>query len=219
MAYVIQAEEREIGLDLLQELAAVLRDETTGLTLADTTYRIRSARGILRLEETVQADRVCRRFQELGMRCFALEKLLELPPAEHLNVTQPQIEGDIEMALAARLEMVTERVVKTTKRGINIPMALAGLPIPTHKTQAKTVSDSDMRYALDLFTAGVRWRARPGYPLAIQELLAKVVAPQTLLGAGARGLMGREQHILTFDKEADYEKYVTWLYQVKYAGT
>ncbi len=78
MIYVIQSEERDIPLELLQQLAAVLA-ETPGLTHADATYRIHNSRGILAVENRSEADRVSQRFTELGFASFILEQLLTPP--------------------------------------------------------------------------------------------------------------------------------------------
>jgi hypothetical protein len=217
MAYLIGEEERSLELDLLQELAAMLREEIPELALADATFRVRSALRILRVEEQAVAERLCARFGERGFRCFTMEKLLEVPPAAHLNLEKPELGGEVELAVAARLNLVTEKKVTTTRHGISLPMALAGVPVPVKRTEESTTHESDTRYHVDLFTADKHWRARPGNPMAIRVVLLDAVRPSTVLSPGAREMMQGEKCHVTFGQEAEYATYVTWWYQVRYA--
>lgn len=218
MPYVIQAEEQEIDLDLLQRLADVLLAEVSDITRADATYRVRRAGGILQVKERAAADRISARFTELGLRSFALEELLDPPRPQHLNLEKPQIEGEVELAIAGRLHRVDRKVVKTTRVGLSLPWAMAGIPVPKARTEERKVEESDTRYCLDLFASGTHWSARPGYPQAAQEMLTKVVTPATALSAGAASLLQGDKNIPEFGQEADYERYVTWLYQQRYAA-
>jgi hypothetical protein len=218
MPYVIQAEEREIDVDLLQRLADVLLDEVSDLTRADATYRVRRAGGILQVKERAAAGRISARFTELGLHSFVVEELLEPPRPQHLNLEKPEIEGEVELAVAGRLHQVDRKVIKTTRVGLSLPWAMAGIPVPKARTEERRVEESDTRYALDLFASGTHWRARPGYPQAVEDMLVKVVTPATSLSAGAASLLQGGRDIPEFGQEADYERYVTWLYQQRYAG-
>jgi len=218
MIYIIQSEEQDIPLELLQQLAAVLA-EAPGLTHADATYRIHNARGILAVEDRAEADRVSQGFTELGFANFILEQLLTPPRPENLNLGKPDLDPDIGLAVVAKLQVVTERTVREFKqRGFAIGPALAGIPIPRVRMEERTVEDSDTRFYLDLFTSSRHWRARPGVPVPIQALLSTVVVKDAYLSAGARVLMqGDSRHVPRFDNEKDYDKYIMWLYQLKYA--
>jgi hypothetical protein len=218
MIYVIQAEEQDIPFELLQQLAAVLA-EAPGLTHADATFRIHNSRGILAVENKAEADRVSQRFNELGVLTFVSGQVLTPPRPENLNLGKPDLDPEIGLAVAARLQLVTERTVREFKqRGFAIGPALVGIPIPRLGMEERTVEDSDTRFYLDLFSSSRHWRARPGIPLPIQTLLNAAITGDVYLSKGARVLkQGDSRSIPRFDNEKDYDKYITWLYQIKYA--
>jgi hypothetical protein len=51
----------------------------------------------------------------------------------------------------------------------------------------------------------------------IQALLADTPMPDAYLSKGAKILMQGDHDIPTFQKDEDYDKYVTWLCQLRYA--
>jgi hypothetical protein len=215
MAYIIQAEEQDISFHLLQQLAAVLA-ETPGLTHADATYRIHSSHGILALADKAEATRISQRFTALGFQNFLRDELLHVPRPEHLNLEKPGLDGEAELVVAARLHVVTERHVLDINP-FRIRMAYPEIPIPGSSIEESTVEERDTHYCLDLFTSARHWRARPGSLPQIQAFLGATKKPDTCLNAGARDLINGERHLPTFGSEEDYKKYVTWLYQLRYA--
>jgi hypothetical protein len=218
MAYIIQAEETEIPLELLQQLAAVLLAESPGLTHPDATYRIHSSHGIMLIADKAGATRISQRFNELGFRNFVVDELLELPKAEHLNLEKPELNEEVELAVVARLTLSTERTVSSLNvKRFSLSLALTGIPLPRAGIEQRTVQESDTRYCLDLFTLTRHWQARPGSRLPIEAVLGSLKTRDPYLSAGAKRLMSGERNLPTFGDEADYEKYVTWLYQSRYA--
>jgi len=217
MIYVIQAEEQSIPLELLQQLAAVLA-EAPDLTLADTTYRIRNAHGMLAVEDRAEADRVSRRWTELGFPNFILDQLITVPRPENLNLDKPDFDPGIGLAVVTKLEIVTERTVREfQQRGFALGPALTGIPVPRVRMEERTIEESSARFYLDLFTASRHWRARPGVSMRIEALLGTASLKDARLSAGARGLMkGESRHVPRFDNEKDYEKYIRWLYHLRY---
>jgi hypothetical protein len=218
MVYIIQAEEQEITFDLLQKLAAVLLAESPGLTPADATYRIHSSHGMLAMADKAEAMRISQRFHQLGFRNFVLDELLDPPKAEHLNLERPELSGEVGLVVLGRLRTVTERTVRDyDARRRSIALAVTGIPLPTSRARERTVEESDTRFCLDLFTPGKHWRARPGSPMPIQAVLSTVSIANAHLSRGVRSLLKGDRDIPTFEKEDDYDKYVTWLYQLRFA--
>jgi hypothetical protein len=83
--------------------------------------------------------------------------------------------------------------------------------------EKRTVEHSDTRFYLDLLTLTKRWQARVGSPVPIQALLADTPMPDAYLSKGAKILMQGDHDIPTFQKDEDYDRYVTWLCQLRYA--
>ena len=218
MVYIVQAEEQDITLDLLQQLAAVLLAESSGLTHADATYRIHSSHGILPVADKAEATRISQRFNEFGFRNFVLDELLGLPKPEHLNLEKPEVGGEVGLAVVARLRLVTERTIRSfNPRRFTLSLAVTGIPLRSSGIEERTVEESDTRDCLDLFTPGKHSRARPESSLPIQALLGNAAISNAYLSAGARSLMrGDRKSIPTFEKEDNHDKYVTWLYQLRY---
>ena len=219
MAYVIQAdEEEEISQDLLQQLAAVLA-ESPELTFADATYRIHSARGILAVQGAEEAARISRRFNGLGFRTFVVQELLSPPRPQHLNLEKPGLDEEVGLAVAARLNFVTERTVREfNARRFLIGLATTGIPRRGAAMEKRTFEHSDTRFYLDLLTPTTRWQARAGSSVPIQAFLADTPMPDAYLSKGAKVLMQGDHDIPTFQKDEDYDKYVTWLCQLRYAS-
>ena len=218
MAYLIQAdEEQEISQDLLQQLAAVLA-ESPELTFADATYRIHSSQGILAIQGTEEAARISRRFTDLGFRNFVVQELLNPPKAQHLNLEKPALDEEVDLAVAARLHFVTERTVtEFNARRYLIGLATTGIPRRGAATEKRRVEQSDTRFYLDLFTVTTRWQARAGLSIPIRVFLADTTMPDAYLSKGARVLKQGGHDIPTFQKEEDYDKYITWLWQLRHA--
>ena len=218
MAYVIQAdEEQEISHDLLQQLAATLA-ESPELTFADATYRIHSSHGILAIQGTKEAARISRRFNDLGFRNFVVQKLLHPPRPQHLNLEKPELDEEVGLAVAARLHFVTETTVREfNARRFSIGLAITGIPRPGAAMEKRTVEHSETRFYLDLLTLTKRWQASAGSLAPIQALLAATPMPGAYLSKGAKTLMQGDHDIPTFQKDEDYDRYVTWLCQLRYA--
>jgi hypothetical protein len=217
-AYLIQAdEEQEVSDDLLQQLAAVLA-ESPELTFADATYRVHSSHGILAIEGKEEAARISQRFNDLGFRNFVVQELLTPPRPQHLNLETPELDEEVGLAVAARLHFVTERTVREFNvRRFSLSLAITGIPRPRAAIEKRTIEQSDTRFYLDLFTQTKHWRAQVGSPLPIQALLGKAQMPKAHLSKGVQILMQGEHHIPTFQREDDYDKYITWLYQLRFA--
>ncbi len=217
MAYIIQAEETQIPLELLQQLAAVLLAESPDLTHADATYRIHSARGMMPVSDRAEATRISQRFAELGYQNFVVDELLDLPKAEPLNLEKPQLDEEVGLAVVARLHISTERTVTSFNvKRFSLSLALTGIPLPRAGREQKTVQDSETRYCLDLFTGRRHWKARPGSRRPIEALLGSMKTRDPYLSAGAKSLMSGERNLPTFGDEEEYGRYLTWLYQLRY---
>ncbi len=216
MVYVVQAEEREIPLDLLQQLAQVMA-ESKEIVQADATYRIRSSRGILRFDDREEADRVSRGFYELGLPNFVLDELLQPPKPERLNLGKPVIDEEVALAAVAKLRITTER--KTTEiKPLLMRMSFGRIPMRDTAVQETTTKQRSTRFYLDVFTLHRHLRARTGTVMQILEFLGTMMMPGALLGEGAKRLMRGDRNVITFTDEKDYETYLKWLYQIRYAA-
>ena len=216
MLYLVQAKEEEIGYELLQQLAAVMA-EAKEVTYADATYRIRSSYGVLGVEQKEEALRISRRFDELGFRHFVMEELLEPPAAVDLDLAASDFGQEVDLAAAAKLRLVTERTVRDINP-LRMRVAYPRIPIPSSAVEERTVRRQDTRYYLDLFTPYEHWRVRTGSVVRIEEQLSKISMRRPLLGEGVRKLARGDRNIITFRSERDYDKYLKWLYQLKYAA-
>jgi hypothetical protein len=217
-AHLIQAdEEQEISQDLLQQLAAVLA-ESPELTFADATYQIHSARGMLAIPGAEEAARISQHFNDLGFRNFVVQDLLTPPRPRHLNLEKPELDEAVGLAVAARLAVVTERTItEFNARRYVIGLATTGIPHRGAATDRRRVEQSDTRFCLDLLTPTTRWQARAGVSVPIRAFLTDTPMPDAYLSKGA-GLLKQGSHdIPTFQGETDYDRYVTWLYQLRYA--
>jgi hypothetical protein len=214
MPYIIQAEEQDISNDLLQQLAAVLA-ELPELILADAIHRIHNCHGLLVVEDKIQALHISQRFTELGFPNFILEELLALPKPERLNLEKPEAAEKFDLAVAARVQ-ITEQSTDHEYRMTGIGLAAVGLGIPRLRIEEKTVEHTDTHFFLDLFTSESHWRAQADVTLRIKTFLEKLNNPTVHLDRGADSLMKGETNLPTFRKAADYERYLSWQYQLRY---
>jgi hypothetical protein len=215
MTYLIQAEERDLSFDLLQQLAKVMA-ESPELVLADATYELRSSHGILAVPARVEAERLSARFAALGVSTFLLDSLLEPPKPELLHLMQPRVQGAIEMAAAASLHLTTERK-DVSINPLSMQVADPQIPIPGSSVQETTFEEHDSRYCFDLFTHEGHWRAEPDALALVQRFLGEADLSAAYLGAGVRSLQAGVRRLPTFASERDYDRYLTWLYQLRYA--
>jgi hypothetical protein len=213
MVYLIQAEEAEIPYELFERLAAAM-DESPEVAFADATHQLRAGHGILEIAEHDEALRLSARFAEIGYRTHLIDSLLQPPRPEVLDLLQPQLPGPVGLAVVAALHLHTQRkVVSYSPLGAKV--IYPRLVLPYSGVEERTIEEEDSRYSLDLFTSGRRLRARPGSPVGIASLLAQLDLSGAYLNAGARHLQAGEHHLPSFTTEADYERYLTWLYQLR----
>ena len=215
MAYLIQAEEREIPYELFVRLAEII-DESPVLTYADATSELHHGHGILHFEDKAEAERVLTRFNAIGFRCFLLDKLLDLPPPEALHLPAPNPEAPPELVVAARLDTVTERKVWSYNPW-RIRLSIFGnIPLTTG-IEERTVEQPDSSFCLDLLTRTRHRRAHSGSWIPIRECLVTANLATAYHNAGAQKLIANDRNIIHFGSEADYDHYVKWLYQLQYA--
>lgn len=216
MVYLVQAEESELSYDMLQKLAAILK-ETPGVTHADATYRLRNSFGIFAFDEQTEADRVCQRFNETGIPAFIIDTLLPLSATRSLNRDQPEVDGEIQLAVAGRLNLTTQ--IKTTEfNPLAIQIAYPRIPIPGSGTKERTAEKTETRFCIDLFTLTTHWRAHAGNLLVLQPIVELVSSTSALLSLGLQNLLKGDKRLPIFQSEDDYEKYVKWLYQIRYSN-
>jgi hypothetical protein len=220
MVYIVQVEEQEISRELLPQLAKLLI-KPPDIIFADATHRIRSARGLLAFDEKAEAAIVSKQFNELGYRNFLLDELLPLPKRERLSLEQAELDPNIGLAAAAKFVSTSESTVE--KANLNVgklaTFALTGFMLPGSGKQTETVKHSETTYLLELFTAEKRWQAPAAITPPLQHLLNKLPdAASVYYSLGAQNLRQGNTHLPTFESAKDYEHYLTWLFQLRYAA-
>jgi hypothetical protein len=211
MVYLVQAEEREISFELLQQLAAVLA-RPPELSLADAAHRVQHAYGIFEMPDEAEAARVARGFAAAGFATITAPELFPPPPLEPLDLHHPELGGPVELAVAGELHLIREqdkweyKVFAASPEGdFSVdPVRIDDDKLPHHAVQ----------YYLDIFIAQRHWRVRTDLALALQEGLAKLDVSRARLGRGVRQLLEDGRQLPIFQKTGEYELYVAWLYQL-----
>lgn len=215
MYYLVQAIEEEPPYALLHQLAEAIAEQP-GLVLADGLYQLHHMHGILQVPEKAEADRLFQRFTALGFDCFVMDRLLALPPAEELHFDHPTLDEPVELVVAARLEAT----IQHRHREFNplaVQVAYPRIIVPSSGWQERVEEERQVTYGLDLLARSRRWHSARSSPRPAQEFLAKVEFPGALLSQGAQALAAGRHDPPTFTTPRDYEAYVTWLYQVRFA--
>jgi hypothetical protein len=196
---------------------AQIMAESSEITHADATYRIRSSQGIIRFEDEGEANRVSERFYDLGLQNFVVSELLEVPRAEHLNFERPELDEEVALAVVGKLRLVTEK--KTTEvRPLSMRISFGRVPLPETAIQETKHKERQTRFFVDLFTLSNHWRGRAGSVVRIADFVGSLHMPGALLSQGMKQLLKGDRNLPTFREERDYERYVRWLYQIRYAG-
>jgi hypothetical protein len=215
MVYLLQAEEREISYELLQDLAMVLT-ESPDVVFADATRKVHTSHGIMEFESRAEAERVSSRVAGLGFRTFIVDHLLEPPEPEPLDPAGAQIAGEIELGAAARVDTVSQHKV-TTFNPLRLRIAYPRIPIPSSVIDEEWVEDHNTEYFLDLFAGPHHWRIKHASAGPFIELVKGLALSTAMLGAGVRALLAESRNLPRFSGEKDYARYLTWLYQLRYA--
>jgi hypothetical protein len=215
MPYLIQAEERELPHDLMHRLAEAIA-ERPDLILADGMHRLRTGHGILEVPDQAEADRLSQRFQALGLPVFVLDELLALPAPEPLDLAQPHLEGAVEVAAAAMIDVKHERVVGDVSP-FRMRMTGSGGILADFDDSERTIEEHATRYRLDLLTRTKHWRARAGTLPPIESLLQTADLSGASLGLSVQNLLAGRRSLRAFLSEAEYDRHVAWLYQLRYA--
>jgi hypothetical protein len=215
MVYLIQGDEYEPSHQLLESLAAVLA-ESEDLTRADAIYRLRSSHGVLRFLDREEALRVASRFTELGFANFLLDELLPLPRRTLLTpaVQQQGIQPDL--AVLARLRTSEKRKV-TSVNPLRMRIAYGRIPVPGSSTQETTLTRRRTRFALDLFTRDSHWWKHTGTLPQMAEFIPQLDLSHARLSGGLRSIVQAYGDVPTFNAEGDHKKYLTWLFNLRYA--
>jgi len=216
VTYLIQGDEFEIGADLRERLAEAIV-ACTELTLTDARYRLRNAQGILQFGDRAEAERVSARFTEIGFANFLLDELLPVPRARLLGVGAQLPEEPIGLVALALLATEKTRVVGESSRlGQRVGYALfTGMRLEA--SQEETVTEREERYLLDLFTRQEHWRLRSGALPRIVDTFAALRLDDARLNEGILSLTHEDRRVPTFTDENDHERYLTWLFQLRFA--
>jgi hypothetical protein len=225
MVYLLQAEEREISFDLLQDLAAVLM-ESPDVAFADATRKIHNSHGIMEFESRDEAERASARFAGLSFRTFVVDHLLDPPAPELLHVKSAKLSDATELAAAAQVDTVVERKI-TTYHWLNMRVLYGRLPYPNlHSAEiddpgrvldVDRVEETDTEYYLDLFAGPHHWRIREGSAGPYLEFVKGLALSAATLGIGAGNLAAGNRALPRFQSEKDYDRYLKWLYQLRFA--
>ncbi|MFB3883269.1 MAG: hypothetical protein ACE149_18530 [Armatimonadota bacterium] len=216
MTYLIQGDEFEIGTELRERLAEAIA-ACTELTITDARYRLRNSLGILRFDTRAEAERVAAQFTEMGFANFLLDELLPVPQPRLLGVGAPIPEEPIGLVVLALLETETTRVVAdadplSQRVGYGL---LAGLGLETREVER--VTEHETHYLLDLLTRESHWRVRSGALPRIVDVFTALDVTDARLNEGMLSLTHEDRRVPTFTHIRDHERYLMWLYQLRFA--
>jgi len=215
MIYLLQADEQEISLELLQQLAKVLM-RLPEVAFADATHRVHAAHGIFEMPDEVEAARVAKGFAAAGFATLTVPELFPPPPAEPLNRQQPPPEGEVALAAAGQLRTV--KVVKDWEaKAPRFSLLSPILIVPGSGTKETTAERRELWFYLDIFIAQRHLRLRADGETALQEYLKKLNLGGALLSIGVQHLLEKNRRLPAFEKETDYDRYISWLYQLRRA--
>jgi len=215
MVYLIQGDEIEISPDMRERMAQVMA-ESGELTLADTRYRIRSGQGILQFHDRAEAERVAARFTEMGFANFLLDELVEPPRARLLGVGATIPEDPMGLVVLVRLATETTRVVRDVDQ-MGARVGYGMIPGLGFEIEQDVVTDRDTRYVLDLYTRESHWRVKSGALVRIVDVFTAVNVSEAYLSEGVRSLSHSDRSAPVFMSEKVHERYLTWLYQMRFA--
>jgi hypothetical protein len=214
MPYLIQGDEFELGMDLMQRLGSVIAEESEALVLGDAMRRLRNSMGIVQFENRAEAERVAARFTEMGFANFIVDELARVPQMRLLGPGGELPQEEIGLVALGRLLLQEKQRVSDT-RPRTVAISGLGIPLPGGFEET-TVTRERIRYYLDLVTREHRWRVRSSALLRIVDVYTQVDVSRAYLNAGVRSLAREDRPIRAFSSEREWERYVTWLYQLKY---
>jgi hypothetical protein len=216
VTYLIQGDEVEIGPELRERMAEVIA-ASTELTLTDARYRLRNARGMLRFDNRAEAERVAAQFTEMGFANFLLDELLEVPRPRLLGVGAQIPEEPIGLVVLALVATKTSRVVAdanplSQRVGYALFTGLGSEP-----QEEETVTTRDTHYWLDLLTRESHWLVRSGALPRIVDVFTALNLADARLSEGVHSLSHEDRRVPVFADEKEHERYLTWLYQLRFA--
>ncbi len=215
MPYLIQGDEFEITLDWTQRLAAVMA-ESSSLVLADATHRLRNSFGVIPFDDRAEAERVGARFAEMGFANFIVDELLKVPRFRLLGPGGQMPEEEIGVVALGRLLLTeTQRVQEGGPATVGI--AYARIPVPGMLPRETTITRQRERYYLDLLTREQHWRVRAGTLVRIVAVYTDLDVSEAYLNEGVRTLSRSDERIRAFRGERDWDRYLAWLFQLRYA--
>ena len=202
----------------MRERLAQVMAEAGAMLLVDARYRIRHAHGILQFEDHAEAERVAARFAELGFASFLLDELLPLPKPRLLGVGAQIPEEPVGLVALALLSTETRRVVADANQmDARVGYALfTGLGFEPQ--QDEVVTDRNTRYLMDLFTRDQHWRVQAGALPRIVDVFTALNVTDAHLSEGVHSLSQSDRRVPVFSDEKQHERYLLWLYQLRFAG-
>jgi hypothetical protein len=218
MPFLIFAEERELPYEMLVQLAQIM-DESSEIALADATRQLHQAYDILHIPTADEAQRLVARFAALGVKSFALDALLEVPLPKLFHLQRPRHEGVIELAILGCMKIVTEHrqiIFNPLNAQVTYPNEM-GMAIAHNTTETMTANQHDSHITIDIFTDTDHWRGQVEVFVAAQSFLKDLDLSNAMLSDGIRKLQAGEHHLPTFTDEHDYDRYVSWLFHLRYA--
>lgn len=216
MAYLIQGDESDLTPELRERLAQAMA-ESGAMVLADARYRIRHAQGILQFDDRSEAERVAARFAEMGFANFLLDQLLPVPKPRLIGVGAPIPEDQMGLVVLALLSTETTRVV-TDENPVNPRVGYALFTGLGMGSEEEVVTDRKTQYRLDLFTREQHWRVQSGALVRIADVFTSVDVADAHISEGVHSLSNSDRRVPVFADEKQHERYLTWLYQLRFAG-
>ena len=218
MPYLLQAEDREVSFDLFQKLAEIM-DESPDVVLADATLQLHHACGILEVADPAEAARLSTRFAEVGFPTSWWRSSSTSPLPSRSSLQEPKVEGTVEVVTVGHVEAVTEehhlQFNPLNARMVALPF-VGAFPIDSGVDEF-TVEHCDDHCYLDLLTRTHHYRGhvpQARTPSSTSSLPA--TSPTSPSAPPSARCSAGNLNITRFHNEKDYDRHVSWLYQVRF---
>lgn len=216
--YVVQREEKEIDFELFEQLADALSRET-GIPKLDAKMQMKHFYGMLNVTDEERAQKISESFKKTGLDNFILreEQLIQLP--RHKQLGKDYLDSMKLTELIAVGEISREIEEKSWRVNL-LRMKFIGprIPVLGSSIEENVRRKRQTVYYLDFFTRQTHWRiTRDSLPKREMAFLKDIGLSKTYLTQSVKRNLEGNERVISFSSEIDYNKYLTWLFQLRYA--